>query len=129
MSALEACTVGLFVRVRLCARHVRLMLSPCLPSSLALANTAGCSIIIKKCSAAPFLLLDVTVHLALACMCVCVSVGVRPSDCLRFICLLNETRIFPQSLENPAEFSLHQGTASVGTVNGNPQIVCTHTSV
>ena len=53
----------------------------------------------------------------------------RPSDCSRFICPLNETRISHYSLENPAEFSLRRGNASVSTLNGNPRKnvrVCAH---
>lgn len=45
-----------------------------------------------------------------------------PSDFSRFICLLNETRISHYSLENPAEFSLQPGAASLNTLNGNPKL-------
>lgn len=118
----HACVfVHVCVFVCTCARHVRLTRSPCLSPCLALANTAGCFIIIKKCSAAPFLWrVSQCIEHHPAYMCACKCVRARPSDCSRFICLLNETRISPYSLENPAEFSLHQGPASVSTPNGNP---------
>lgn len=46
----------------------------------------------------------------------------RPSDCSRFIYLLNETRISHYSLENSTESSLQPGAASVSTLNGSPKI-------
>lgn len=61
-------------------------------------------------------------------MCVQVWVCALQTAYASFACWMRPES-FPMSMENPAEFSLHQGTASVGTVNGNPKNVCTHTSM
>lgn len=56
-------------------------------------------------------------------------VCVRPSDCSRFICLLNETRISHYSLEKPTKFSLQRGAASVSTLNGSSEMCVQNVSV
>lgn len=99
--------------------HVRLMLLPCVLSSYASTNTAGCFIIIKKCSLLGcHSALNSSLHiLCVSNFIVCLSakswncVCAQPSDCSRFICLLNETRILHYSLVKPTKFSLQRGAA------------------